>query len=285
MVKFLMVILSFCTIAFSAERTIAVTYSILGSLTKELVGDKFNVEVIIPSGQDLHEWRPSAKEVQKMMKADLIVQNGANAEEGLEKPIERASQKGVKIFSASDYIQVRVFQGSHEGHNSIDPHFWLDPISMKAVMAGLTQTLKKDFGVDVSAKNIEIAKKLDELNAKILRQADTLAPQNKKLVTSHDALGYYAARYNFEVIGAIVPSFSTSAQASAAQVAKLEKQIKSANVKAIFTELGAPKQVENAIAKDTGAKVVIIDDHKLPPDGLYYTMISNLTTTIVDALK
>ncbi|MEY4504512.1 MAG: zinc transporter ZnuA, partial [Pseudomonadota bacterium] len=214
------------------------------------------------------------------------VQNGLDAEEGLEKSINQASKKGVKIFTASNYVQVRkTKEANPHGHGAGDPHFWLDPISMKAVVNGLSESIKKEFNIDVSQNALVMSKKLDDLSAGILTQTAVIPEQNRKLVTGHDSLGYYAARYNFTVIGAVIPSFATGAQASAAQVSKLEKLIKASKVPAIFAEIGTPKQVVNVISKDTGAKVVELTDHILPSDGSYYTMMNNMTATIVEALK
>lgn len=290
MKKLLLVLMLFFNYAFANEqKTITVTYSVLGSLVKELVGNKANVEIAIPNGQDLHEWKPSAKDVQKLMKSNLIVQNGFDAEEGLEKSINLAQKKGVKVFSASNYIQARksaIEHGEHgHSHGAYDPHFWLDPISMKAVILKLSETLKKDFNLDTAENAEKIAKKLDDLNSNITTQTNTIPQQNKKLVTGHNSLGYYAARYNFETIGAVIPSFSTGAQTSAAQIVKLEKLIKKTKTPAIFTELGTPKQVVETISKDTGAKVVELTDHILPEDGSYYTMMINMTNAITNALK
>lgn len=290
MIKVFCLIGMLFSLAFSAEqKSISVTYTVLGSLVKELVGDKAKVETIIPNGQDMHEWKPSAKDVQKMLKSDLIIQNGFDAEEGLEKSINLAKKKGIKVFTASNYIQARKANIAHNEHGhkhaAFDPHFWLDPLSIKAVVIALNDSLKKDFAIDTSDNCLKITKKLDELNSEILNKTSQIPQKNKKLVTGHDSLGYYAARYNFEVIGAVIPSLSTGAQASAAQIAKLEKLIKKTNIPAIFTELGTPKQVVETISKDTGVKVVELSDHILPADGLYYTMMSNMTNSITEALK
>ena len=91
----------------SSQKTIVVTYSILGAVVKDLVGDKATVIVSMPNGQDPHEWEPSAKDIETLTKADLIVQNGLGLEGGMEKALEQAKEAKVKFFTASDHITVR----------------------------------------------------------------------------------------------------------------------------------------------------------------------------------
>ena len=98
-------------------------------------------------------------------------------------------------------------------------------------------------------------------------------------------MGYFAQRYNFKLVGAIIPSISTQAEVSASDLAELKKLIRDNRVKAIFTELGTPKAVSDAIGKESGVKVVELTTHNLPEDGSYFTFMRNLTQVIVDGLK
>ena len=96
----LSILLSACratSTAQSNQRTIVVTYSVLGSVVKELVGDKAIVIVSMPNGQDPHEWEPSAKDIETLTKADLIVQNGLGLEGGMEKALEQAKEAGLGL--------------------------------------------------------------------------------------------------------------------------------------------------------------------------------------------
>ncbi len=89
------------------KKTIVVTYSVLETVVRDLVGDAIAVKGEIPNGLDPHEWEPSAKDVEALNKADLIVQNGLGLEGGMEKALKSAIDAGVKVFTASDAIQVR----------------------------------------------------------------------------------------------------------------------------------------------------------------------------------
>jgi zinc/manganese transport system substrate-binding protein len=277
----------------SGEKTIVVTYSILGSVVRDLVGDKAAVVVPMPNGQDPHEWEPSARDIETLMKADLIVQNGLSLEGGMQKTLAQAKAAGVKFFTASDYIVVR-HVGPGEGIPSgdpdqalgaADPHLWTDPVDMKEIMAALVVEIQNDFGIDLTARASDLESRLDGLNAAVAANVETLPAENRKLVTGHESMGYYAQRYGFTLVGAIIPSTTTQAGASAADLAALKILIEENHVKAIFTELGTNPDVAAAIGQETGVKVVQLTTHALPPDGSYFTFLTELTDTIVDNLK
>jgi zinc/manganese transport system substrate-binding protein len=277
----------------SGKKTIVVTYSILGAIVKDLVGDTANVVVLIPNGQDPHEWEPSAKDIETVNKADLIVQNGLSLEGGLTKTLDQAQSNGVKFFTASDAITVRrVGKGegipngdADQNIGAPDPHIWLDPLDMKAIVKALALTLKHDLGIDVSARATDLQNRLEALNVELATEVQTLPPAKRKLVTGHESMGYFAQRYGFQLIGAIIPSLTTQAEVSASDLATLKQLIETNRVKAVFTELGTPSSVADAIGQETGAKVIQISTHVLPADGSYFSLMRTLTKTIVEALR
>jgi zinc/manganese transport system substrate-binding protein len=270
-----------------------VTYSILGAVVKELVGDKANVVVPMPNGQDPHEWEPSAKDIETLTKADLIVQNGLGLEGGMEKALQQAKDAGVKFFTASDHITIRKV-GEGEGLptgdpdqavGAEDPHLWLDPLAMKEVVAALSEQLKADLDLDVSDRAKDLESRLDGLNKELTKMVAGVPEANRKLVTGHESLGYFAQRYSFKLVGAIIPSLTSQAEVSAADLAALKKLIEANQVKVIFTELGTPPAVAQAIGQETGVKVIELTTHNLPEDGSYFTLMRNLTQVIADGLK
>ncbi len=277
----------------TGKKSIVVTYSILGSIVKDLVGENANVTVSIPNGLDPHEWEPSARDIETINKADLVIQNGLGLEGGLEKTLEAAKNSGVKFFTATDYITVR-HVGQGEGIPSgdpdqvigaPDPHFWMSPVAMRNVVGALSTELLRDFNMDVSSQAASLENRLEALDISI---ADTVAiiPQaDRKLVTGHESMGYFAQLYNFKLLGVIIPSLSSQAGVTAADLATLKKTITENQVKVIFSELGTSPAVAKTIGDETGAKVVELSTHSLPPDGSYFTFLSNISSTIVNALK
>jgi zinc/manganese transport system substrate-binding protein len=279
--------------ASNPEKSIVVTYSVLGSIVKELVGGEATVTVSTPNGLDPHEWEPSAKDIEAINKADLVIQNGLGLEGGMEKTLEVAKNGGVKVFTASDYIAVRRV-GCGEGIPSgdpdqaigaEDPHLWTDPVAIKEIVSALANRLKSDLGIDVDARALDLEARLDDLNKEISDIVAGLPQDNRKLVTGHESMGYFAQRYGFELVGAIIPGLSTEAEVSAADLATLKNEIEENQVKAIFAELGTSSAVAKAISNETGVKVIELTTHSLPDDGSYFTFERNLAQVIVDALK
>jgi len=277
----------------SPTKSIVVTYSILGSMVKELVGDKATVTVSVPNGLDPHEWEPSAKDIEAINKADLVIENGLGLEGGLGKTLQAARDNGVKFFTASDYITVR-HVGPGEGIPSgdpdqvvgaPDPHLWMDPIAMKGVVSGLASVLMKDLNLDVSSQAADLENQLDSLNAEVADTVAAIPLENRKLVTGHESMGYFAQRYGFKLVGVIIPSLSTQAEVSAANLAALKKAIEDNQVKAIFTEFGTSPAVAKAIGDETGVKVIELTTHALPSDGSYFTFLRNIASVITNALK
>jgi zinc/manganese transport system substrate-binding protein len=279
--------------ATGSKKSIVVTYSILGSVVKDLVGDKADVTVSIPNGLDPHEWEPSAKDIEAINKADLVVENGLDLEEGMLKTLEAAKSSGVKFFTASDYITVR-HVGPGEGIPSgdpdqaigaADPHLWMDPITMKTVVGALATALSEDLNLDVTSQAQSLESQLDSLNTDVVNIVSAIPEADRKLVTGHESMGYFAQRYGFKLVGVIIPSLSSQAGVSAADLAVLKKAIEDNQVKAIFTELGTSPAVAKAIGDETGVKVVELTSHALPADGSYFTFMRDLATVIADALK
>jgi ABC-type metal ion transport system, periplasmic component/surface adhesin len=278
--------------ASGGQRTIVVTYSILGSVVRDLVGDSFNVVVSIPDGLDPHEWEPSAKDIETIDRASLVVENGLGLEEGMQKALSEAKKKRVRFFTASDYIAIRTV-GAGEGipsgdpdqaEGARDPHLWTDPVAMKAIVDALAKEIEADFKVDLSKRRDDLEAKLSGVDAEVAAEVAALPPAKRTLVTGHESMGYFAQRYGFRLVGAVVPSLSSQAESSAAELVALKRQIKDNKVSVIFTELSENASVAASLAKETGASSVPLTTHSLPKGGDYFDFIRGLGKTITGAL-
>jgi len=286
-----------------AGPSVVVTTPILGAVVKDLLGDRAEVTVLMPNPSDPHQWSPSAKDIEKVMNADLVVANGVGLEEGLEKTLEEAAKAGVAVFHGGDYIQVRQGGGhEHEGeatpgaeasaepagdeheHEGGDPHFWVDPISMRDVVAALTAEMA-EMGVDVKDRGADLEQRLEELDEETRTTLAVVPEPNRELVTGHVSLGYFADRYDFELIGSVIPGLSSNGEVSAGELAQLKADIEEHGVKAIFTELGTSDAVVAAISEETGVQVVRLALPVLPDDGSYFTYIRGIATNVADALR
>jgi zinc/manganese transport system substrate-binding protein len=277
----------------SMKKSIVVTYSILGSIVEELVGDKADVTVSVPNGLDPHEWEPSARNIEAINKADLVIENGLGLEGGLERTLEEARKNGVKFFTVSDYIDIR-YVGPGEGIPSDDPdqaigapdpHLWTDPLTVKSMVSRLATELQQTLNLNVTGNAQSLEGRLDDLDREIAAIVSTIPQSERKLVTGHESMGYFAERYDFKLVGVIIPSLSTQAEVSAADLAALKKVITDNQVKAIFTELGTSPAVAEAVGRETGVQVIELNTHTLPADNSYFTFLRNMAMIITNALE
>ena len=256
--------------------SIVVTYSVLGDIVEQLVGDLATVIVVIPDGQDPHEFQPSAKDVETLNNASIVVSNGLDFEEGLLDPLATAVSAGIPEFRLGENVATRVLDGG------ADPHLWLSPAKFLEAIPALTAAIEMATGLDLADQSVAITSQLTEIDAQV---ASILSGITCKLVSGHDEMGYFADRYGCTVIGAIIPSFSTTSEASAGELAKLKDQIAQHNVKAIFTGLGTPQEVSNQLANETRVKAVSLSTHYLNGATNYREFILHLAQQIADALQ
>lgn len=277
---------------------IVVTHSVLGAVVSEVAGEAAEVVVLVPNGIDPHDWEPSAKDIETVNNADLVVANGLHLEARLEEVLDNASSSGVRVFEATDHVTILEFAdltkeeaGEHsdeeksgDEHAEGDPHFWTDAAAMAQVVEALGDQLF-DLGIDIGDRAGMTAERLVTLDNDLRQEAESLTSEQRVLVTGHESMGYFANRYDFTLIGAVIPSLTTQSEVSAGAIASLKEQVTEAGVNVIFNELGTPAKTVEAIAAETGAKVVEISTHVLPEDGQYETFMRDLMRAIVEALK
>jgi zinc/manganese transport system substrate-binding protein len=140
------------------------------------------------------------------------------------------------------------------------------------------------LGVDVADRGADLADRLEALDAEVAATLSAIAPEHRRLVTGHESMGYFADRYGFELVGAVVPGLSSQGEVSARELSELVEALRSAGVDVVLTEIGTPEQIARALAAETGATLVPVSLEQLPADGSYETLIRDLATTIADAL-
>ncbi|MFM8504717.1 MAG: metal ABC transporter substrate-binding protein, partial [Acidimicrobiaceae bacterium] len=275
---------------------IAVTYSIIGDLVSQLAGDNAAVSVIIPDGQDPHDFQPSAKDIETINNAALVVSNGLEFEEGLEEVLENTADSGDKIFMVGEHITVRKIENDGDDHGDDqndddhdhkhtggDPHVWLSPATMLEMLPALTSALSEAVGADLSTQATALTTQLQDLEGQVESIIKGLDECN--LVSGHDELGYFADRYGCKVIGAIIPSFTTTSEATAGELAELKRLVEQYKVPAIFTGLGTSPNTANQLAKELDIKAITLSTHFLDGVANYQEFILNLTNQIAEALS
>ena len=265
---------------------VVVTYSVIGDVVAQLVGDKAVVNVLIPDGQDPHEFQPSAKDIETLSNAAIVVSNGLDFEEGLEDVLENVVESGNKVFMVGEHITVLKTKEAddHEhDHGGVDPHLWLSPGTMLEMLPALTSALSDALGIDLANSSAALTTNLKELDKEIQQTISGL--QDCNLVSGHDEMGYFAARYGCQIIGAIIPSFTTTSEATAGELADLKRLIDQYKVAAIFTGLGTNPAVADQLAKELGIKAVILSTHYLDGANNYQEFMLRMVNQIAEALK
>jgi zinc/manganese transport system substrate-binding protein len=267
--------------------SVVVTTPVLGTVVEDLVGDRATVTVLMGNGVDPHDWSPSAKDIERVEKADLVVANGLGLEETLEKPLGEAEKRGVVVFRATDHVTVRERapgEAGDAGAAGRDPHFWVDPLAMRDVVLALAPVLGS-VGVDVADRAPVLATALVELDEETRASLSVIPEARRLLVTGHESMGYFADRYGFRLVGAVVPGLTSQGEVAAGELAALRAAIEDEGVTVIFAEIGTPSAVVEAIGRETGAAVVTLPSHTLPADGSYATFIGQIAAAVAAALR
>ncbi len=267
----------------------------LADIAQNVAGDRLKVTALLPVGIDPHSFEPTPQDVAKVAGSQVLIVNGAGLEGYLSKLLDNAGGQRQVIVASAGLASRRA--GPDEvrdtDHPEGDPHFWLDPNMaikyVEAIRAGLSQA--DPAGAAVYAKNAEAySAQLKTLDEWIAAQVQPIPPERRLLVTNHESLGYYADRYGFKIVGAVVPSFSTDASPSAQQLAQLVDRIKATGARAVFLETGSNPQLAQQVAQEAGIRVVAdLYTESISPAGgpapSYIAMLRYDTRAIVDALK
>ncbi|AIV39225.1 metal ABC transporter substrate-binding protein [Curtobacterium sp. NPDC092190] len=275
-----------CSSAGSDRPVVAVTTNILGDVVTEVVGDAADVMVLMPAGADPHSFEVSAQEAARLRSADLVVENGLGLEEGVARHVEAAASDGVPVFTAGEHVDA--LEWTTEDDSGPDPHLWTDPARMVDVVEALDDALR-DAGVEPSGTDAY----LDELATLDTDMSDAFAgiPEDRRaLVTNHHVFGYLADRYDFRVVGAVIPSGTTLASPSAADLRDLASAIDEAGVPTIFADLSQPARLAEVLADEVDVHVAIrpLATESLTEDGVastYLGMMRSNTAAIVDGLS
>lgn len=293
----------------SARLKVVATFSILGDFVANVGGDKLDLSVLVPAGGDSHDFEPAPSDAAHIADAALVFENGVEFESWLDALYKSSGSKAGRVI-VSDGIELREGGGHHvekaasdampkakeagRRQGEHDPHVWQDVKNAILMVRNIETAL-----VNADAPNAATYKanaagyiaKLEALDAEIAQAVEALPRASRKIVTSHDALGYFGGRYGFDIVGDVINGLSTEAgEPSAQEVVKLVDAIKDQGVKAIFPEsVTNPKLVER-VAVEAGVKVggELYSDALGEPGSNGATYIDAMRAnvkTLLDALK
>ncbi|MBU2663409.1 metal ABC transporter substrate-binding protein [Actinoplanes bogorensis] len=275
----------------------------VADFVRNVGGNDVAVTQIIKPNVDPHDYEPTPADIKAIGEAKVVVKNGVGLESWLDQTIESAGFNGAVVDSSQG---VTLHEGGHEhgaeeeAHageeaDEHDPHIWHDPRNAKIMVANIEKALASaDSGKAATfTKNAaDYTAKIDKLDSDNEAAFAKLPAGDRKLVTNHDAFGYYVDRYQLEFVGSVIPSLDTSAELSAKQLSDLVAKIKATGTKAIFTESSLPPKSAEAIAQQAGVKVIGGEDALFgdslgapgTPEGTYLGAEAHNTEVIVNAL-
>jgi len=251
---------------------IVVTTTVLGSVVKDIatcaVGDDFDVTVLMPIGVDPHDFQASSEQVARMVAADLVVTNGLGLEEGLLAAIDTVAADGGNVMEIGPLIDPLPFGSSdgddHAGEDDhghaggFDPHFWFDMDRMATAATLIGIQLDAAGGSGYSACGATVAAEIDQANSAIETILDSVPVTSRVLVTDHDALSYFAERYDYRIVGVVIPGGSTLGAPNSRELAALVSVIQQENVPAIFGDSAFAPDVLEVLAAEAGRGVGVV---------------------------
>lgn len=267
---------------------VVVTTNILGDVTRMIAGDEAEVTVLMRPGADPHSFGVSARQAAALERAALIVYNGLGLEEGVLRHVGAAREAGVPalaVAEAADPLR-------HPGGQA-DPHFWTDPRRMLKAVDAISAAVQRVAGADPAAVRANAAayrREVERLDAWMERSLAAIPPHRRDLVTDHHVFGYFADRYGFRVVGAVIPGGTTLASPSAADLEQLAGTIREHDVPAIFAGSSQPDRLARVLAEEAGVRVRVVhlftESLTAPGKGAdtYLTLMRANTGAIVDAL-
>jgi ABC-type Zn uptake system ZnuABC Zn-binding protein ZnuA len=217
------------------------------ALARAVAGDAADVDVLVEPGTDPHEFDPSPQDRRKLDDAGLVIQVGLG--------IDAFADGAETVLTLSEGVPLR----HSEENGEPDPHIWHDPencILMVEALADRYSALDPANAAIYEANAAAARERLQAADAQIRALIDEIPPSQRKMVTNHDAFGYFIDRYGLEFVGAVIPSLSTSAEPSAEHVSELIELIEREGVRAIFSESSVDPDVARRIAADTGVEIV-----------------------------
>jgi ABC-type Zn uptake system ZnuABC Zn-binding protein ZnuA/ABC-type Mn2+/Zn2+ transport system permease subunit len=231
---------------------VVATTTQLADFARNVGGNAVDVHQILRPNTDPHEYEPRPADVQATANAKVVFASGDDLDSWIGKVVDQSGARA-KVVVVGDAARTQL-PGS--GGEKVDPHWWHDPHNAEAAV----ERIRAELGAAVPSareafdqRAAAYVRQIDVLDNRIARCFATIPVTQRKLVTSHDAFGYFAHRYGISVVGAIVPSQAAEAQPSAGAVAKLVDQVKREHVRAVFFESGPASKLAKAVAAQTGA--------------------------------
>jgi zinc/manganese transport system substrate-binding protein len=267
---------------------IVTTTSIVGDLVTGVVGHEAKVEIIMPVGVDPHDYQPSARQAASLREADLIVTSGLGLEAGLVDALAAAAADGVPTLALGERLGPRPLNGA-DG-TSPDPCWWLDPNRAAGAVQLIAEAMSSQTYGNWHSRATAIETNLWFLADEIALMLCRIPPEHRDLITTHDTFGYFAERYDLDVVGVLLEDGATQPQLELCRLAELADTMRADDIHAVFAETTAPTEVAETLAESVGEDVDVVplyvDSLGGPGSGAetYFGMMRTNAERIADAL-
>ena len=278
----------------AAELEVVASFSILGDLARQIGGERVNVHTLIGPGQDAHAYEPRPSDARRIRSAGLVVQNGLGFDDWLPRLAHASGYRG-PLVAASDGIRPLMMHGEkdhgHGAHDShIDPHAWQDVANVRIYADNIAAALiaADPAGADAYRANADRYRAaLDALDADIRAAIARLPQERRRIVSSHDAFGYFARAYGLAFLAPVGAAGHSSPKAR--DVARLIEQLRNEKAPAVFIETIIDPRLIERIRIESGATVggTLYSDALSPADGpapTYIAMMRHNLGTLMAAL-
>jgi len=273
----------------SDKLPVVASFSILGDFVRQVGGDRVTLDVLVQPGGDAHVYSPTPNDAKKLSAAKVIFVNGIRFEGWMDRLVRSSGAKAT-IVTATTGIKPLTMIDHHPGHGltAPDPHAWQNIANAKIYVANVRDALvaADPAGADTYKANAQAyLAKLDGLEQEVREAMAKIPPEHRRIITSHDAFGYFGAAYGLELISP--QGISTDSEASAQDVARIIRQIKKEKIPAVFVENISDPRLSERIAQETGAKIggTLYSDSLSPPDGPAGTYIDMVRHNIRELTK
>jgi len=259
----------------ASRLAVAATTSMVGDIAARVGGDRIDLTVLMAPGQDPHSYEPTPKQLAAVETAHLVLVNGFGLEEGLLGTVGNIAggvivpvSAGIEESHDSSHQEETSHEEHHHAghhHEGTDPHTWMNPRNVILWAENIEQVLSAadPAGAEYYRANRDrLIAELEEADRYIEALAASVPREKRKLITDHNVFGYFAGRYGFDVMGAVIPGFSTSAEPSPREMAALVELIRAEDVGLIVISSTAgrgTRKMAEALKKETGRDVRIVE--------------------------
>jgi len=265
---------------------VVASFSILGDIVQEIGGERVTVSTLVGANADAHVFQPAPQDAKRVAEAKLVVTNGLGFEGWIDRLIKASGRKPMVVVASKGISAIK--SKDDHGHDGLDPHAWQDVGNVKRYAATIAAALAKidpEGAADYAQREAAYQSKLDALDAEIKASIAAIPVERRKLITSHDAFGYFAKAYGMTMIAP--QGVSTETEASAKDVAKIIRQIKAEKIPAMFLENVTDPRLIEQISRETDIKIggKLYSDALSAPDGLAGSYIAMMENNIREMKK